>query len=124
MTDTFKVYIVDQNDQKLAVAESGVTYQAIAGSISGVKCSATRTEVNSVTDLTISFTLPHRLSAQTSKLTLSFPENLLMTNVLVVPVAPTEYFSSSTFTFTKQSGKNTFELSKLFSQAFPGGLAV
>jgi hypothetical protein len=47
-----------------------------------------------------------------------------MGNVLVVPVAPTEYFSSSTFTFTKQSGKNTFELSKLFSQAFSGGVAV
>jgi hypothetical protein len=46
VTDTFKVYIVDQNDQKLAVAESGVTYQAIAGSISGVKCSATRIQVN------------------------------------------------------------------------------
>lgn len=77
-TDTFELYILDENDQKIAELTSGVTWQAASGNISNLALSLSPSTVKAAATASVSFTPTHAIPAN-GKLLIQFPADVIPT---------------------------------------------
>ncbi len=87
-SDTFQIYVLDINDNKIGELTTGITWQAATGTINGLALNLNPSTVKAQATATISFTPTHEVPT-TGKLEVVFPTDL-------APVAGTCSLTSTT----------------------------